>query len=176
MEGDEEDEEREEDDGPVDMQFCAREIEIDIYRDEETQLDEHLDEVGGDTSQRYYKSWEINLSEDACIGDEDIGGYREAGAEIVPQHDTGEVEEGLWCTVGRDTGEASEHEHIHDRGEDGLDDEPQGAEHGLFINSDDVAFDVHIVEVAITPQILYVNIKPFFLWSDLYGPIGRHDD
>ena len=174
MEGDEENEVGEEDDGPVDMQVGAGAVEIDIHGDEETELDEHLNEVGGDARQRHDESGEVDLSEDSCIGDEDIRGYLEAGAEIVPQHDTGEVEQGLWGAVGGDAGQSAEHEHIHDRGEDGLDDEPEGSEHGLFVDGDDIAFDVHVVEVAIAPQVLNIDVEPFFLWLYFNGPSGSH--
>lgn len=88
MEGYQEDQEREEDDGPIDMKVGSCGQIIDIDNDEEAQLDEHLYEVGGDACQGYYQAGEIDFSEDISVLNEDIGGYLECFIEVVPQHDT----------------------------------------------------------------------------------------
>jgi len=79
----------------------------------------------------------------------------------------------LGGTVGGDACQATEHEHVHDGGEDGLDDKPERTEDGLLIDGDDIAFDIHVVEVAVAPEVLYIYIKPTLLGSDFDGPIGH---
>lgn len=79
-------------------------------------------------------------------------------------------------TVSRDAGKIAKYKDEHDGGEDGLDDKPQGAEHRLFIDGDDVALHVHIVEVAVAPDALYVNVKPFFLGLYFDSPFVIHNN
>jgi hypothetical protein len=146
----------EQDDGPIDVQIGSCMEVVDIHNDKEYQLDKHLDQVGSDACQRNYQPREIDLTEDVCIGDEDIGGKGKGGTEIVPQHDTREVEQGLGCPIGRDACQATEHEHIHDGGEDGLDDKPQRTKDGLLVHRYNIALDVHIDQVAVFPDVFYV--------------------
>ena len=124
MEGNEEHQEGEEDDGPVDMQVGTGIEIVDVDDDEQAQLDEHLDESGRNAGKRNYQTREIDLAEDASIGDKNIGGDGETRTEITPQHDAGEIEQGLGGAIGGDAGKTAEDEHIHDGGEDGLDDKP----------------------------------------------------
>jgi len=124
VESNEEHQEGEEDNGPVDMQVGTGVEIVDVNDDEQAQLDEHLDESGRDAGKRNNQTREIDLTKNSSIGNEYIGGDRETGTEIVPQHDAGEIEQRLRCAIGGNAGKTAEDEHIHDGGEDGLDDKP----------------------------------------------------
>jgi len=88
MEGYQEDQEGEKDDGPIDMKVGSGGQVIDIDNNEEAQLDEHLNQIGGDACQGDHQTREIDFTEDTGVGDEDIRGYLECFIEVVPQHDT----------------------------------------------------------------------------------------
>jgi len=61
------------------------------------------------------------------------GGAGEAGGEVLPQDCTGHVEEHLGKAIGRKLGDVAKDDGEDQRGEQGLDDEPQGTEDGLFV-------------------------------------------
>lgn len=79
----------------------------------------------------------------------------------------------MGCTVGGDACQSTEHEHIHDGGEDGLDKKPERTKDGLLIDGYDIALDVHVVEVAVAPEVFYIYIKPALLRTDFDGPSFR---
>lgn len=171
VESNEEHQEGEEDNGPIDMQVGTGVEIVDVDDDEQAQLDKHLDESGRDAGQGDNQTGEVDLTEDAGIGDEYVGGNGEARTEIAPQHDAGEIEQGLGGTIGGDAGKTAENEHIHDGGEDGLDDVPQRTEDGLLVKRDDVALDVHAVEVAVAPNAFNIYVEPLLLGLNFYGPL-----
>ena len=144
---------------------------VDVDNDEQAQLDEHLNEAGRDAGQRNDQTREIDFSKNSCIGDKNIGGDGETRTEITPQHDAGEIEQRLRCAIGGNAGKTAEDEHIHDGGEDGLDDKPQRTEDGLLVKRDDVALDVHAVEVAIAPNAFDIYVEPLLLGLNFYGPL-----
>lgn len=121
-------------------------------------MDEHLDQVTGGTTQWDYQTWEVDFAKDVGIGSEDVGADGESLVEVVPEQDAGHVEEWLWSTIGADAGEATEHEHVHDGGEDGLNDIPERAKNGLLVLGNDIALDVHDVEIAIAPEAFDIDV------------------
>ena len=174
VECDQEDQEREQEQGSVDGEVGTGTIVVDVHGDEKDQLDAELDEVGGQPCQRYDQTGEVDFPEDAGIGGEDVAGDGKCGVEVVPEHDTGHVEEGLGGAIGGDACQAAEHEHVHYGGEDGLDEEPQRSKDGLLVYGHDIALHVHVVEVAIAPDAFEVDVQESFLGLDFNGPIFFH--
>ena len=140
---------------------------VDVDEDEHQELDEHADEVAGDAAQGDHQAGEVDLAEDALVGSKDIAARGEAGAEVVPEGDARHIEQGLGDAVGRDACESTEDEHIHDGGEQGLDEVPRRTEDRLFILRDNVALDIHTVEVAVVPQPLDIDVEPLLLWLNM---------
>ena len=136
---------------------------VSVDEDEHQELDEHADEVAGDAAQGDHQAGEVDLAEDTLIGSEDIAAGGKAGAEIVPEGDARHIEQGLGDTVGRDACESTEDKHIHNSGEQGLDEVPRGTEDRLLVLRDDVALDIHTVEVAVVPQPLDIDVEPLLL-------------
>lgn len=121
-------------------------------------MDEHLDQVAGGATEGDYQTRKIDFTEDVGISCEDVTADGEGLIEIVPKQDASHVEERLWGSIGADAGEATEHKHVHDGGEDRLDDIPQWAEDGLLVLGDDIALDVHDVEVTIAPETFDIDV------------------
>ena len=119
--------------------------------------------MAGDGTEGYDQARKIYLAEDAGIGCKDIAARGEALLEVVPQCDASHVEQGLGNAVGADAGQSAEDKHIDDGGHHGLDEIPQRTKDGLLIHGDDVATDVHPIEVAVTPETFNVYIQPCFL-------------
>lgn len=141
------------------MACWGEELEIGIHQNEEDELDEHLDQVAGGATERHYQTWEVDFTEDVGIGSEDVTTDGEGLVEVVPKQDASHIEEGLRGAIGANAGEATEHEHIHDGGEDRLDDIPEGTKDGLLVLGDDIALDVHDVEVTIAPEATDVDVE-----------------
>ena len=171
MEGNEEHQEGEEDDGPVDMQVGTGIEIVDVDDDEQAQLDEHLDKSGRDAGQGNDQTREIDFTKDSSIREKNVGGNGKTRTEIAPQHDAREIEQRLGGAIGGNAGKTAEDKHIHDGGEDGLDDVPQRTEDGLLVKGDDVALDVHAVEVAIAPNAFDIYVEPLLLGLNFYGPL-----
>lgn len=171
MERDEEYQEREQQQRPVDAEVGTYGVVVDVHGDKQQQLDAELDEIGGDACQGNDQSWKVDFPEYAGIGGKHIAGYRECGIEVVPKHNPRHVEEGLGSSVGRDAGQATKHKHVHDGGEDGLDEEPQRAEDGLLIHGDNIPLDIHAVEVAVSPDAFQIDVQKVFLGLYFEGPM-----
>lgn len=140
------------------MACWGEELEIGIHQDEEDELDEHLDQVAGGATQWDDQAGKIDFTEDVGISCEDVGADGEGLIEIIPEQDACHVEQGLRCTIGADASEATKHKHVHHSGENGLDDIPEGAKDGLLVLGDDIALDVHDVEIAIAPESANIDI------------------
>lgn len=141
------------------MTCWGKELIIDVDGDEHQELDERLDERTGNSAQWDNETGEVDLAEDTGVGGEDVAATREAGAEVTPEDDACHIEEWLRGTIGTDACQTAEDEHVHDGGEDGLDDVPKGTEDGLLVLGDDVTLDVHDVEVAVVPEAFEVDVK-----------------
>jgi len=70
------------------------------------------------------KAGEVDLTEHGLVGGEGGGGLVQTVGEIEPTDVTSHIEQGLRYTIGTHLGNASEHYHVHDDSEDGLDDIP----------------------------------------------------
>ena len=86
MHGNQENQNGEKKDGCIDLE-CTRGKGyhiIYIYDDKHAQLDEHLQQITGNTRKRNDQSREINFSEHIGIGPENITAHSEALREIPP--------------------------------------------------------------------------------------------
>ena len=141
-------------------------------RHEEQHLDGESHEVAGDGGEGDDESREVDLTEEVGVGAEGVAGLVEAVGEVLPEADAGEIEEGLGKTVGGDAGDAAEDDHVHDRGKNGLDEEPEGTEDGLLIDGDDVARHEHPEELPVLPDFPEVDVKQALLRADFKRPGG----
>ena len=132
-------------------------------RQEEAELHEELQQVAYRSGNRHDKPWKIDFPEDAGICGEDIRALVEDGREVVPEGDAGHVKQGLGQAVGRDSRQAAEHEHVHDRGQHRLDEKPERTQNGLFVDRYDVPPDVHADKVTVEPNSFEVNVQQAFL-------------
>lgn len=148
------------------MTCWGEELVIDVYGDEHQELDERLDECAGDGAQRDDETGEVDFAKDAGVGSEDVAATREAGTEIAPEDDACHVEQGLRGAISADTGQATEDEHIHDGGEEWLNNVPERTQDGLLILGDDVTLDVHNIEVAVVPEAFEVDVKKAAAWGN----------
>ena len=123
-------------------------------------LNYETDEIGDNYCERHHQSREINLAEYGCIGDEcsrDGGeGHREIGPESQPSH----VEDGRMHPVGGDHGHPVEKQQEHQRGEDWLDQIPQRTKDSLLVLRDEIAFYEQQQQIAITPNLSKIKLKP----------------
>ena len=126
----------------------------------EQKLDTKLDEVGDDNRKGRDKPGKVDFAEDASIGHEGGGGFCEAGGEVVPRSDAGEVEKQGRQAIGRQLGQAAEDHCENESGQDGLDKKPKRAEDGLFVNGNKVPPHEHPKQVAVVPDIAELQIPP----------------
>ena len=100
------------------------------------------------------------------VGGEGVGGLIQTVGEIEPADIACHVKQGLGNAVGTHLGDATEDHHVHNDGQDGLDDVPQGTEDGLLVLYDDVALDEQCYQVAIAPDFLKVHMPQLVVWGD----------
>ena len=94
---------------------------------EEEHLDEESDKVARDGRERDDETREVHLAEKVRVGAESAARLVEAVGEVLPEADAGEVEEGLGKAIRGNAGDPAENDHVHDRRQNRLDEEPQGA-------------------------------------------------
>ena len=129
------------------------------HNQEQSHLNAESYEVARDGSKRHNESRKVNLAEHVRVFDECFAGLVQTFRKIGPQANAREVKERLWEPVGADFGDAAEHDHEHDGGHDGLNKEPQRAENGLLVPSDNVALHEHAVQIAVLPKFAKVYRK-----------------
>ena len=140
--------------------------------EEQSHLDAESNEVACDGSEWHDEAWEIHLAEHVRVFDECLACLIQAFRKVSPKADACEVKERLREPVGADFGDAAEHDHEHDCGHDGLDNEPQWSENGLLVPSDDVALYEHAVKIAILPKLPKINREQACLGLDNCGPFA----
>ncbi len=145
----------------------ARNYEVNIDEDEHKELYAEAYQIAGDARQWYYETREIDLAKDCLVGGKDIAACREALLEVTPHADACHIEKGLGHTIGGDACQSAKDKHIHDSGEQWLDEIPQRTENGLLVLRDDVALDVHTIESLVAHKALEVNIEPLLLGLDM---------
>lgn len=140
-----------------------------IYEEKKPELDSHLEQIADGDAQRNDKTREIDLTEDVLVGSEGAATLVETVCEIVPTKQTRHIKQGLRKAIGRDTSNASKHDHEHDGGDERLYDKPQGAKDGLLIERHNVTLDVHADEITITPKLPEVYVpETCFCFDNLF--------
>ncbi len=137
-------------------------------------MDAESHEVACDGGERHHEAREVHLAEHVRVFNECFASLVQAFRKIGPQANTREVKERLWQAVGADFRDSAEHDHEHDGGHDGLDEEPQRPENGLLVPSDNVALDEHAVKVAVLPKFAKVYREKACFGLDDDGPLCIH--
>ena len=150
---DHQEEDREEEGVPVQVRRAGRVHEVihDVDDDEERKLDPEAQEVADDVRGRHHQPGEVHLAEDVGVLHEGIGCLGDTVGEVLPEAGTGQVEQRPGNAVGRDAGDAAEHDHVHDDREGGLDHVPHRPQDGLLVLGDDIALDEQGTEVPVGP-------------------------
>src|SRR2546422_6853277 len=102
---------------------------------------------------------EINFGDEALIVNDDVGGHLEGGGEVGPGDEGGEIENGIREAVGGELGEAAEEEREDERSEDGLENDPEDADGGLFVADLDVAPNEKVEEFAVGPDFAEAKLE-----------------
>src|SRR5216684_95754 len=102
---------------------------------------------------------EINFGDEVLALDDNVGGGRERGGKISPGDERGEVEDGIRKTVGGELGEAAEEQSEDKHVEDGLQNDPEDTDGGLFVADFDVAPDEEVEEFAVGPDFAEAKLE-----------------
>ena len=140
--------------------------EIQIHRHKQCQLYAEAEEVGHHCGDGDDQTGKVDLAKHGLIGSESSGGLVQTVGEVEPADIACHIEQGLGDAVGAHLGDATEHHHVHNDGQDGLDDVPQGTEDGLLVLYDDVALDEQCYQVAIAPDLFKVHMPQLVVGGD----------
>lgn len=142
---------------------------------ERKELNRKLDQRRYNNRQGGDQAWKIDLAEQIGIVFERCGGLRQAGGKVVPWCRARQIEQYGRQPVRGHPGHATEDKSEGERGEQRLDEEPDGPQDGLLVNRDEVPPDKHPEEVAVAPQIRQVQFKPPGARSDDEIPVLPRD-
>ena len=146
-------------------------MEVQHEGKEERELDGEVDQAGNDNGERHHQAGEVHLAEDARVVHESVGGPGEAVGEVVPQHRAGKVEQHLRQPVGGQLRDLPEDDREHQRGQDGLDDQPQRTEDGLLEARNEVAAYEQRHQVAVLPDLAELQVIPLLARGDDQIPL-----
>jgi len=104
------------------------------------ELDTKFQQIGNHGRKRHNQTGKIHLAKYGGIASERVRSTGETGREIIPDHNTRQVEQERRHSSGFDAGHFIENNGKGNRGEQGLDQIPQGPQDGLFVNRDHVPF------------------------------------
>src|SRR6266404_3359932 len=102
---------------------------------------------------------EIHFGDEALIFDHHVGGRQEGVGKVGPGNERGEIKDGIRQTVGGKFGEAAEEQSENQHVENGLENDPQDADGGLFVADLDVAPDEEIEQLAIGPHFAETKLE-----------------
>lgn len=140
-------------------------------RCKENELDAELNHGRDHYRQRHDESRKIDFAEYAGVRDEGIGSLRQTSGEVIPECHSGEIKEQGREIISWNSGDAREDDHEHQGGDQRLDEEPQRAENCLLVNRDKITADEHPEQVAVSPDILQMQVKQAVMGSDDERPI-----
>ena len=144
----------------VGLHIGAGQHEIGQEEQEEGELDGEGDQVGKQDGDRHRQAREIDLAEQPGVADKRGGGLVQAVGKVAPDHRAGHVEEELRQAVGGQLGNLPEDHREGDGGQQGLDEVPQRAEDGLFIDGDEISAHEEEHQVAVAPQVAQLQVQP----------------
>jgi hypothetical protein len=104
----------------------------------------------------------IHLGDQVLVGDQAVTGGRQGIREELPRQEGREGEKWVGEAVGRQLGETAENDAESCHGQNGLQDDPGGAQNGLAIADLDVAPGKEKKHFTITPKFLKVQSLPAF--------------
>src|SRR6266404_4606608 len=102
---------------------------------------------------------EIHFGDEALIFDDHVGGRQEGVGKVGPGNERGEIKNGIRQAVGGKFGEAAEEQSENQHVENGLENDPQDADGGLFVADLDVAPDEKIKEFAVSPDFAEAQLE-----------------
>lgn len=161
-------------DNHTEMNVGTATEEVEVETDEEQQLDAESQEIAQHRGDGDNEAWEVDLTKHGLVGDEGARGLVETVGEIKPANVTGHIKQGLGHAVGTHFGNTAEDNHVHDDGENGLDDIPQRSEDGLLVLYYNVTLDKKHDKVSVSPYLSEIYAPQLILWADNHGPILIH--
>jgi len=123
-------------------------------------------ESGGYFGKGHDEPGEINLAKDVGIVLKCFGGGVEALGKVIPEGDSGQVEQCSGYAIGTDLGDVAKNQDVDGGGEDGLHHKPDGTQDGLFVNGDDIPLNEHVEQVAVIPDFLEIDVECMPLGAD----------
>src|SRR5882672_9634607 len=126
---------------------------------EDHEADGEVHEAGERGRNGKNEAREIHFGDEALIVNDDVGGRQEGVGEVGPGDESGEIEDGIGEAVGGELGEAAEEKSEDEHGEDGLEDDPEDADGGLFVADFDVAPDEEVEEFAVGPDFAKAELE-----------------
>lgn len=156
------------------MHLVGRE-EIEREKAEERrELNRHLRQVIEHVADRHREAREIHLPEEPCVRDEHVAPVAETAGKVLPQHRAGIVEEDERDPVRADLREVPEHERVHDRRNERVDEKPQRPEYRLLVLRDEVPLHEQPHEVPIADYFAELKVEELSLGLDDEIPVfGR---
>lgn len=103
------------------------------------------------------------------ISQEGIGRLFQAVREIEPADVAGHIEQRLRDAVRAHLGDAAENEHIHQHGQDRLNQVPQRPEYRLLVLNDDIAPHEEPDQVPIAPNLPKIQMPQGRVGEDCEG-------
>ena len=126
---------------------------------EDNETDGEVHKAGESGGNRKNEAWEINFGDEALVVNDDVGGHLEGVGEVGPGDESGEIKNGIRETLGGELGQTAEKESENQHGEDGLENDPEDADGGLFVADFDVAPDEKIEEFAVGPDFAEAQLE-----------------
>src|SRR5712692_7256285 len=126
---------------------------------EDHEADGEVHEAGKSGGDGEDEAREIHLGDEALVFDDDVGSGLEGGGEVGPGDERGEIEDGVGQAVGRELRKAAEEKSEDEHVEDGLKDNPEDADGGLFVADFDVAPHEEIQQLAVSPHFAKAQLE-----------------
>src|SRR6266571_3737085 len=126
---------------------------------EDDETDGEVHEAGKSAGDGENEAREIHFGDEALVFDDDVSGGLEGVGEVGPRDERGEVEDGVGQAVGGELGEAAKEKSEDEHVEDGLENDPEDADGGLFVADLDVAPDEEIKEFAVSPDFAEAKLE-----------------
>ena len=89
----------------------------------------------------------------------------------MPHGNTTQIEQRLRNAIGRNAGDATKHDHVHDDRQSGLYNPPQRAKDGLLVGHRNGALHKYGQKVTIVPYFFQIHLKKLVARLDDSGPI-----
>ena len=126
---------------------------------EDHEADGEVHEAGERGGNGKNEAREIHFGDEPLIFDDDVGGRQEGVGEVGPGNERGEIKNGIRQAVGGKLGEAAEEQSEDQHVENGLENDPEDADGGLFVANLDVAPDEKIEELAVGPDFAEAQLE-----------------